>query len=196
MLAELEGPLLGSLQNEELKGIQSLTTFATSIIWVTCGGLLSGQHPEYAMASGLARSLRSENVSLDLVTLDINPNTTTDERLAEIIVDIVFSRSNGEARTRETEYLVDNGLVHISRLIPCNQCNEMVVNRDDITLLPLKSDAALIGSIQSGDIVFQDDERKARTLKCDHVEIKVMAAGLNQEVICQHLMEPTVKTKK
>lgn len=177
MLAEMEGPLLKSVRDEELKGIQSLAMSASSILWITCGGLLSGQQPEFAMASGLARSLRSENVTLNLVTLDTNPNTTSDDKLAEIVLKIASEQATGE-----TEYIVDRGLVLISRLVPSDSCNEMIVSQDKTSLVPFEADVALVGTMRSGDIVFQDDQRKQRQIKSDHVEIKVMAAGLNQEV--------------
>lgn len=183
VLAEMEGSLLNSLGQDELKSIQRLTISASSILWITCGGLLSGRRPEFALASGLARSLRSENASLDFVTVDTNPGTTTDDRLAEIVVNIASGRvGGGGVRNGETEYLVDHGSVFISRLVPSQKCNDKAVNQDKLNSVLLAADAALAGTIRSGNIVFQDDQRRQKPMKSDHVEVKIIAAGLNKEV--------------
>lgn len=77
ILADLEGPSLVSLEEQELGDIQHLASTASSILCVTCGGLLTGKMPEYAMVQGLARSITSEQASLDLTTLDFDLETTS-----------------------------------------------------------------------------------------------------------------------
>ncbi|KAL8779235.1 MAG: hypothetical protein Q9213_007042 [Squamulea squamosa] len=72
MLADFEDPLLATLQEDELAGLRNLTTSASSILWVTWGGLLNGKVPGYGMVAGLARSIISENASLDFRTLDFD----------------------------------------------------------------------------------------------------------------------------
>ncbi|KAK3377518.1 acyl transferase domain-containing protein [Podospora didyma] len=44
---------------------------ASSLLWFTAGGLLGGKPPELAMVSGLARTITSEQASLDFRTVDV-----------------------------------------------------------------------------------------------------------------------------
>lgn len=181
MLADLEGPLLATLQDEELQSIQRLTETASSMIWVTCGGLLSGQKPEYAMASGFARVLRSEKQSLDLVTLDFDSTTSSEEKTKIVLMDVV-TRQAVHGRNSETEYCVDHGVVHVGRLVPNKAINENFTDgQGRIKLVSLEEGPALKGILQSGKVFFQKDERTAIALEPDHVQIKIMAIGLNRE---------------
>ena len=181
MLADLEGPLLATLQDEELKSIQRLMETAFSMIWITRGGLLSGQTPDYAMTSGFARVLRSEKQSLDMVTLDLNSTTSPGEQTIGILMDIA-TRQAIQGKNGETEYCVDHGVVHIGRLIPSKAVNEIfAADQSEPKLVSLEDGTALKGVLQSGKVLFKNDERPATTLESSHVEIKVIAIGLNRE---------------
>jgi NADPH:quinone reductase-like Zn-dependent oxidoreductase len=181
MMADLEGPFLATLQKNELEGIQCLTETASSMIWVTCGGFISGQKPEYAMTAGLARVLRSEKQSLELVTVDFDLNTCLDERIQGLLMDILTGQSV-EGSNRETEYCVDRGIVYIGRLAPNKTIGyKFAIGRPNPKVSMLKDVPALKGVVQSGKIIFKQDERHNIALKSDSVEIKVSAVGINKE---------------
>lgn len=181
LLADLEKPLLASLQKNEFKALQSLITSTSRLLWVTCGALLSGDVPEHAMTSGFARSLTSEDVSLDLITLDSNPSTTTDQRLAEIIVEVAEHQATEEG-TGEKEYLVDHGVVHISRVTLNHTLNKKFINTDEASLIQLNEVSTLKGCVQAGKVVFREDDGLQTPLDGDHVEIRALYVGLNKEV--------------
>ena len=181
LLTDLKRPILASIQEHEFKALQSLISSTSRLLWVTCGALLSANAPEHAMTSGFARSLTSEDVSLDLITLDSNANTTTDQRLAEIIVKVAEHQATDKG-TGETEYLVDHGILHISRVIPNHALNSKFTNADEASLVQLNKDSAILGSIQAGKVVFRQDDRLATPLEGHHVEIRTMFVGLNKEV--------------
>lgn len=85
ILEDFDQAVLHNLQDDELKSLQGLARTTARILWVTTGGFLSGRKPEHAMVSGLARCLRSESVSVDLVTLDIDSSSTTVEQTTETV---------------------------------------------------------------------------------------------------------------
>ena len=180
MLGDLEGPLLTTLSAAELKGLQHLSDAAFSMIWLTCGGLLSGQTPEYAMTSGLARSLTSENLSLDLVTLDYNSDSTSDAKVATIVAKIL-DQHDSDSESKESEYLVDHGIVHVSRMVPSRAINETFAPDDDQVLYqPLDSAPALKTVLQKGAVMFEEDDRHPEPLKGDEVVVQVKAVGLRR----------------
>ena len=181
MLADFEGPLLSTLQEDELAGLRNLTASASSILWVTRGGLLKGKLPEYGMVAGLARSLNSENASLDLTTLDFDTDSTSDADIVTIITKSA-DRQATKVATRETEYCIENGLTHISRLLPIENLNaQYATTEHDTHDVPMSDDRRLIGKVRSGKVVFETDLRTEEPVGPNDVEVKLVLAGLNKE---------------
>ncbi|KAF2475276.1 putative polyketide synthase [Lindgomyces ingoldianus] len=180
-LAELESPLFTSITEDELQALQRFTDGISSIAWVTSGGLLKGERPEYGMTQGWARVVRNENQLLDLVTVDIDTAPHSEERLFEILTDIVerWALNNG---TRETEYCIDDGVVYIGRLLPAASINDRFVNgAQELKAMRLKDVPPLRGEVRSGKIIFQHDDRVTEPLGAEEIEIEVRAIGLNKE---------------
>ncbi|KAL8857761.1 MAG: hypothetical protein Q9178_005661 [Gyalolechia marmorata] len=181
MLADFEGPLLASLQEDELAGLRNLTTSASSILWVTRGGLLKGKRPEYGMVAGLARSVTSENASLDLTTLDFDMENTSVADIVDIITKSA-DRQVTKAETRETEYCVENGLTHISRLLPNEGLNaQYATDEHDTHGVSMSDKRRLVGKVQSGKVVFEHDRRTEEPVKPNEVEVKLVLGGLTKE---------------
>ena len=181
MLADFEGPLLATLQAKELAAIQNLTATASSLLWVSPGGLLSGKKPEYAMASGLARSITSESVSVDFTTLDFDLDNTSETNIADIIFTI-GQRQRAQTKARETEYCVSEGFVYISRLVANDSINNVYAfDKEEAKATRLTRDMCVVGKVQSGKVVFEVDERSEQSLAEDAVEVKVGICGLSKE---------------
>ncbi|KAL8990896.1 MAG: hypothetical protein Q9177_000550 [Variospora cf. flavescens] len=70
MLVDLEGFILSMLHDDALAAMQAISTSASSLLWVTKGGLLTDKKPGFAMAAGLALVITSEQLfSLFLLEL-------------------------------------------------------------------------------------------------------------------------------
>ena len=181
MLADFEGPLLASLDVEELSAIQSIINSVSSLLWVSPGGLLTGKHPEYAMSAGLARSITSEQIALNFTTLDFDIDNTSSQDVTSIITKIAQSQ-NHRGGIRESEYYVSKGLLHISRLLPNTDLNSVFsVYKKEAESSTFDPDAHLVGKVQSGKVVFEADARTEEPLGADQVEVKVTVSGLNRE---------------
>lgn len=76
-LAEIDEPLLTDINEGEWAGFKHLLLTSSSALWVTKGGLLQGGKAEYAMFSGIARTIHTENRSTKLITVDIDPNSSS-----------------------------------------------------------------------------------------------------------------------
>ncbi|KAL8771520.1 MAG: hypothetical protein Q9194_004856, partial [Teloschistes cf. exilis] len=180
MLADLEGPLLSSLQEDELAAVQSLSSKAASILWVTTGGLLTSNKPEYAMAAGLARVVTSEQATLDLTTLDFDLDNTDTEQIPATIARTAKKQS--DKATHENETYIANNLAYISRLVPNVQVNETYSREEQQPIsAPFDPESYLVGKVQSGKIVFEVDSRADESLREGHVEVQVLYGGLNKE---------------
>ncbi|RYP49852.1 hypothetical protein DL768_004507 [Monosporascus sp. mg162] len=179
LLVDAERPFLANLTEENLRGLIRIVENASAIIWITCGGLLTGDRPEFGMTAGAARVIRNEQGSLDLVTLDFDIETTTEARVADLVADIV-KRQHTKGRNGETEYYIKSGVVYIGRLVSHRDINrEFVPDSGEMTVIPKADCPAIRGKMNDGTIIFhRDDDRVSRPLKVNEVEIDVAAMGL------------------
>lgn len=181
MLADFEGALLATLEEKELAAVQSITSAASMLLWVSCGGLLTGKIPEYAMNIGLARSIASEQNSLDFMVLDFDFENTSTESVVDIITTMT-RRQSLKSESDDSEYYVSEGIVHISRLVPNRTINRLYgFDKEHTIPTPFETCMSLFGKVQSGKVVFQVDTSKEEDLDPDYVEVKVLVAGLNKE---------------
>ncbi|KAK8102439.1 KR domain-containing protein [Apiospora sp. TS-2023a] len=178
---DLEGPLLLTLEPGELVGLQKIVSNASSVTWVTAGGLMRGVTPEQAMASGAARSVTSEMASLDFTTLDLDPgSTTTDCAIREIVN--CLGRQIHHVKDKESEYCVANGLVYISRLVADTRLNQEYRPQNSApTPTPFHPSDKLVGTAKAGKVVFSHDERADKSVGADEVQVQVLLSDLNKE---------------
>ena len=173
--------MLSTLHNDELHCTQALTKDASRILWVTFGGLMSSRNPEHALVSGLTRSLRSENVALNLVTIDFDARTNTLEQIVENIMMIARQQAE-EQSPLEAEYAVDQGIFYVSRLTPNRSLNESnFKDKNHVENATLESNAKVEGIIKSGKLCFQIPDNYLSSLEAIQAEVKILAIGLNEE---------------
>lgn len=184
LLADLEAPLLFNLSADEFASIQRIISTASSLLWVTAGGLLSGKHPELALTQGLARSVRSEQASIDFRTLDFDlGNVSVDQAVGSIVrVALLQARSSDEIlpTAREGEIAVSNGKTFVSRLVRNQELNKAFTATLEPTSAKLHPSQRVRGKIQEqGKVVFEHVEEQ--TLQPNLVEVQVKASGLIRE---------------
>jgi len=179
ILADLEHNFLATLQEEELSSIQRLVDSTNLIIWVTLGGLLRGDTPECALSLGLARTLTLEQLSLDLITVDIDPKSCSYKNIGNSLVNIAIGQRDPHG-PRENEFLFDNDKLYISRLVPDKLLN--MSSKNEETSASIEQSLPLKGVLKGRRILFQHDDRVTKPLQKDQVEVKIAAIGLNQEV--------------
>ncbi|KAI1026381.1 hypothetical protein LB503_012851 [Fusarium chuoi] len=181
-LIDLEGPLMAMMSENEFSHTQKILSEASKVLWVSCSdGSKGGTRPEYAMAAGLLRSLRSERASLKATLVDFCVDDlasatfgTRTSRLASVL----FA---GEQEL-ETEYISKDGQFLINRLVPFNRINDTYALIEDETQpQPLDPEARLDGMIDSGKIVFSHSSAGKVVLKPTEVEFQVIATGLTDE---------------
>lgn len=189
-LLEFEKPYLDGINEEGYAMIQKSLSHAHRVLWVTSGGGDSPPHPGYGLFDGLSRVLRSENTQLVCVTLALDRSRdTTPEASYEIhgarIANVLRRAESQPLEDIEPEYVEQNGLLHINRMMPNLDLNKIVQDFDRPQLkeqafdsgVPLALTVANPGMLDS--LVFAEDVNQARPLAPNEVEIEVRAAGVN-----------------
>ena len=182
LMTEIERPLLATLTSQELSALQHVLSTTSCALWITSGGLIDGKKPEHAMSAGLSRSITSENANLDLMSLDIDFESTSIPRAADNVIQCMRMQMDKQDR-RESEYCVKDGTLFASRLLPTTSINEMyTLGTKESEAVPWDPSMSLVGKARHGEIVFEFNQ-KASELRVGQVRVHVQLVGLNQEDI-------------
>jgi hypothetical protein len=104
ILADFEGPLLFTITSSEFERIQDIISSTSSLLWVTPGGLLEGKQPDFAMVTGLARTITSEQASLDFRTIDFDMDNVSIEQAAMSITKVAQDQLATDEKISDKEY--------------------------------------------------------------------------------------------
>lgn len=118
-LLEMQEPILETCSSAQWAFIQKLLTMAKDVLWVTRGGALESKKPEASLITGLARTARSDNHRIRLVTLDIDSHQESPQHTINVIANVfnsAFTRSLGDFPD-DLEYVERGGRVYIPRLL-------------------------------------------------------------------------------
>ncbi|OTB08290.1 hypothetical protein M426DRAFT_52354 [Hypoxylon sp. CI-4A] len=122
VLAELETPLLSNLAPEQWPAIQQLLQLRNKIVWVSKGSQMQVGNPDGAMIHGLCRSVRTEDPSMKIVTLDIeDPSHETSFGAIETLIKAIQSPSS--MKGFEGEYVERGGILHVARILGDDKIN-------------------------------------------------------------------------
>ncbi|KAI1503395.1 KR domain-containing protein [Biscogniauxia marginata] len=183
MLGDFESPVLASPSEGEFLAIQSITNSASSLLWATNGGLLKGRYPEHAMASGLARSVTSEQASLDFRTLDFDPDTVQESLIVESIARVAQLQFAKSEEVPEREFCVADDKTYISRLVRNDGLNAMFAVHDEPEEMNFTPGDRISGKVLHGKVVFekQNADSVVDNVKAGRVEVQLTCAGLTKE---------------
>ncbi|KGO72702.1 Acyl transferase/acyl hydrolase/lysophospholipase [Penicillium italicum] len=117
VLDELETSLFPNLTSDHWDSLKKLLSSNKRVLWVTKGSQLAIADPEKAMIHGLGRTVRAEDPTVSLTTLDVSGSST------DVIVDsidAVLQQLIGEAPVHnvESEFAELDGIIHVGRIQP------------------------------------------------------------------------------
>ena len=183
---ELAKPILSTLTDFEMLSVKTMTDNAANLIWLTGGGSFKGRDPDFALVSGLARSLILEQPSLRFFTFDIDDWETNLAATCRNLLQVVE-----EAQTiteLDFEMVQHEGVVHVSRFVADDTMNQTFRQKqgDQAMLKPLEQTGPLRLTIeklgQFDTLAFKEDIPGSEELQADFVEVEVKAVGLNAKV--------------
>ncbi|KAK4240609.1 reducing polyketide synthase DEP5 [Achaetomium macrosporum] len=189
MLADFEqDPLLFTMTQEEFGQIQAIIRSTSSLLWATPGGLLEGKRPEFAMVQGLARTIASEQASLDFRTIDIDLDSVSPEKTVSAIVRAAQHQvappdtDSATAAQPDREFCVANGAkTYISRLVRNDSLNNTFSTTRTPEAKAFSAEDRISGKIANkGSVIFQQ-EPDVEEVAPGHVEVRVLASGLTKE---------------
>jgi len=113
-LLEVNTPLLSQLGKADFEHLQRHMLAAHQIMWVTCPSSAESS-PDFAPATGVFRSLRSEyGESKHIVTISLEPGTRSKEAFVYHVLQSCFL---AQAPSVELEFSVRSGHLQIPRLV-------------------------------------------------------------------------------
>lgn len=114
-LVEVNQPLLANLSEDGFAALRLLIQNAPRLLWVTSSGTNAADSPEYNVMQGFLRSIRAEQPSSHIVSLNIDGETDA-AVCANSIAKIVES-SFGLLSAPELEYILRDGVFITARAI-------------------------------------------------------------------------------
>ena len=188
VLDELYTPALTEIAESQWTAIKKLMECHCKIIWVTQGSQLEVTKPDGALVHGLFRTIRAEDPSLNLTTLDVE---VADTVAAAFAIERVLSR----LRRKHSKVNVDSelvergGTIHVNRILPDNPMNmlrrekhgpEPVIRSLHGIETVARLRAERLGTLD--ELRFAETSLEEVPVKANNVEVEIFAAGLNFKV--------------
>ncbi|KAI8957749.1 putative polyketide synthase [Daldinia sp. FL1419] len=175
-------PVLSRIGAEELRRLQTLTNYASRLIWITRGNLLRAERPENALAWGAARAIGMEEPQLRLVTFDFDDASNITSTASHIFAAFQNTFSSDP---QDLEYIEHKGVVHVSRWVPDENLN--VIFREKLDLKPSEKCFDGCGPVelsikvpgQLDTLSFGRQQNPFRDPVGDEVEVEAKCYGMN-----------------
>ncbi|KEQ63308.1 ketoacyl-synt-domain-containing protein, partial [Aureobasidium melanogenum CBS 110374] len=183
MLAELEDPILISMTSKEMDVIKTLFNRASSMLWVTPGGLFGGKKPQYSLFPGTIKSITKAQPSLRLSSIDIDPDDTDVMVLAKLILQHETRLFKDDDRSLDDQFIICDSLVYASRYILDEHANHDFMRqlKPDPQLCHIKDNLELafqqVGRMES---FFFTEKSVAPVLTSNEVKLRPIAYALGQ----------------
>jgi len=182
---EAETPLVIRWSSGELEQFKRLALSTPYLIWITRGGqMIDSEALEFAPATGLLRTIRTEVPQITLPHIDLAPSIDlSTDATADLIMKVFNATARETAQTPEMEFVETRGKIMIPRVIEnASFDREIELHSENVrpTMArlhqngrPLKLDIASSGSR------WVEDEEAVATLASEDVEIKMCAVSLD-----------------
>lgn len=165
--------------------MQTLLSSTLRGLWITQGGGVLPNKPHFHLAEGLLRVLMEEDSRRKLHLLSIEDDEGSLEA-SQQISKLVRLLSSGAAKEADTEYLEQDGILHIPRVVTPSQLNEIMSQKSSKQQqtvqsfhcqVPLQPDATSPGMITGFNFI--EDTPTHEPLKANEIEVTVKCAGVN-----------------
>lgn len=145
-LFELNKPGMFDISENGFAYLKRLLTTQTNILWVSGGGG-SNPDPRYRIVEGLFRSLFQEDSRMKITSLFLDLAVLEPEHAADQIMKIVNLLSQTGTGAPEAEYVEQDGLLHVGRLMEAGDLNHNLYIQnlqEETQKLPSASDPSLV----------------------------------------------------
>ncbi|KAI2613390.1 putative polyketide synthase [Hypoxylon sp. NC1633] len=184
VLDEMFSPVLSNMSDDQFTSLRKLIDLRCRLLWVTMGSQMKVTHPELGLFFGTSRTLLSEYPTHQIMSLDVESNTSSASLDAINTALEHINSVDGLARV-DSEFVEREGVYHISRVIPDDPINQAEKDdKDGPELKPEiihghKSTIRLISKRPGTLDALLYAEVEEAPLADDEVEIDIQAAALN-----------------
>ena len=175
-LLDLRGPFFQDIDDSRLKAFQRLLERLgqSGLLWVTRPSQVYCHDPSYAQVIGAGRAIRTEML-LDFGTCEVDDFDSSLDSIIDVFAKFQ-TRQEDESLKPDYEYAIVDGKIHVGRVHPFAQQDELLSEASCEDQLFL--DMAKPGRLSS----LQWNLRAAKSVAKNEVEVEVYAAGLNFRV--------------
>jgi acyl transferase domain-containing protein/NADPH:quinone reductase-like Zn-dependent oxidoreductase len=180
--------MLASIKSDILEKVKDIFLHSAGVLWITSGGTVDPTCPEAGLASGFARTARSESGVGPIITLDLDSlNPLPDSQTAEVILSVIKTHFLQKGiLTEDTEYSERGGIVSIPRVVEREDLNPAItrVSQDDTySEQPFRQKDCPVrlarADMNHSQPYFTQVSEMAE-LPAGHVGIEVLAFGLSE----------------
>jgi NADPH:quinone reductase-like Zn-dependent oxidoreductase len=186
ILDETVAPLLASISETQWNILQKLILNGNRVLWVTEGSQMNVVKPDNALAHGLFRTIRAEDRSANLVTLDVeyseSPSTyLTIERVLRLLL------SAPPKSQIESEYVERGSIIHVNRILQDELINTAkdAENFSGVPVPRVLADIVGVTRLQAerlanlDSLCYSELSHQELPMLDGHIEVDIKAAGLN-----------------
>lgn len=187
ILDEISQPVLSTVSPEEWDAIKDLiTTQRCKLLWVTAGSQFQVTQPDNAMVHGFFRTIRAEDPSLRLTTLDVEgaEGPATVNAIHRVLTTLAKPAPKTQV---DNEYVERRGIIHVNRITVDEEVNRLKTAELEGADLQVKSlhdmrttarlRAERVGTLDS--LHYGEISSTELPVKDGCIEVEIYAAGLN-----------------
>nr|P0CU84.1 RecName: Full=Highly reducing polyketide synthase apmlA; Short=HRPKS apmlA; AltName: Full=Phaeospelide A biosynthesis cluster protein apmlA [Arthrinium phaeospermum]BBJ21455.1 highly reducing polyketide synthase [Arthrinium phaeospermum] len=171
---------------EQWKMLQTIIRKECNVLWVTKGGQMEVTEPDRAAAPGLLRTIRSEELGIRLISLDVE-NPTGPRTLYAIEECLRLLQESHAGIQKDSEFVERGGVIFTPRLLAdpaLNAAKHEPVNgrKPQMESLQDKKTPVCLGVERVGTIDSLHYAERSPTplpIKDGYIEIEIHAAGVN-----------------
>jgi NADPH:quinone reductase-like Zn-dependent oxidoreductase/ubiquinone/menaquinone biosynthesis C-methylase UbiE len=182
VILESEEPILVEPTSHLFENLQKVLCSARSIVWVTQSSYTLS--PEYGIITGLARVLRTENSTTQIVTFGLE---VKNQAQRAVHISAIFEATQQALKLHldaEPEYWEQSSLLHINRIVPSKTIDEHVFRR---TAHPVVNQAVGDSNLRLGiralglldTLEFSEETAIDQELAPNEVLVRVHSIGVN-----------------
>lgn len=176
------------IASQQWESLQALIKKECNMLWVTRGGQMNVTDPNRAAAPGLLRTLRSEELGIRLIALDVEESTgpQTPYSIDQCLRSLLSSQAQ-EAAKKDSEFAERGGIIYTPRLLPDAALNEAKheasggrkAKVEDLheKKTPVSLGVERVGTIDS--LHYCERSSSLLPVKDGWIELEIYAAGVN-----------------
>ncbi|KAK8135399.1 PKSKA1 [Apiospora sp. TS-2023a] len=188
VLDELFTTVASRITAEQWRTLQTIIRKECNILWVTQGGQMEVTEPDRSAAPGMLRTIRSEELGIRLISLDVESSAAGPRTLYAIEQCLRLLQEPHAGIQKDSEFVERGGVIYTPRLLPDPALNEakhepvngrkpQIVKSLHEKETPVCLGVERVGTIDS--LHYAERSPTPLPIKDGYIEIEIHAAGVN-----------------